>query len=142
MATNVMALSIWIVGIPSALSASDAWKAVFGEVTMFDIAGKTNFFDKMDYLASNWMLPIGGLAIALYVGFSLSGKLRTEQFHLGMNKNSSLHFKPWELFTRFIAPAVIILIIMILNLEDVMIKNLVRKDIQKRFYLSLQKRNL
>ncbi|MEE2923583.1 MAG: sodium-dependent transporter [bacterium] len=113
LATNVMALSIWIVGIPSALSASDAWKAVFGEVTMFDIAGKTNFFDKMDYLASNWMLPIGGLAIALYVGFSLSDKLRTEQFHLGMNKNSSLHFKPWELFTRFIAPAVIILIIMI-----------------------------
>ena len=113
LATNVMTISIWVVGIPSALSASAAWKAMFGGVTMFDIAGKTTFFDKMDYLASNWMLPIGGLMIALYVGYALSHQLRSEQFHMGMSRKAAAHFRPWVFFTRFVAPLVIILIILI-----------------------------
>lgn len=112
-ATNVMTISIWVVGIPSALSASAAWKEIFGDITMFDIAGKTSFFDKMDYLASNWMLPIGGLMIALYVGYALSHQLRAEQFHMGMSRKAAAHFRPWVFFTRFVAPLVIILIILI-----------------------------
>ena len=34
-----------------------------------------NFFDTMDYLASNWMLPLGGLFIALYAGWVMPRQL-------------------------------------------------------------------
>ena len=37
--------------------------AVFGEGE-----GK-NWFDVFDYVSSNWMLPLGGLAIALFVAW-------------------------------------------------------------------------
>ena len=53
-------VAIWLLSIPCALSGSAIWKNSFiGKITMFDFKGKTNFFDKMDYLASNWMLPLG-----------------------------------------------------------------------------------
>ncbi len=50
---------IFLFGVPSALSGSGglfgSWEGVVGK----------NFFDTMDYLASNWMLPIGGLLMAV-----------------------------------------------------------------------------
>ena len=61
--------AIFLFGVPSALSAvgsdyrllglefgefAESWTRIFG----------MNFFDTMDYLASNWMLPLGGLFIA------------------------------------------------------------------------------
>ncbi|MFH1467024.1 MAG: sodium-dependent transporter [Pseudomonadota bacterium] len=64
-ATLLAAGAAFLFGVPSALAGSGdlfgTWEHMFGK----------NFFDTMDYLASNWMLPMGGLAIAIFVGWFL-----------------------------------------------------------------------
>ena len=62
LATLSAAAAIFIVSIPAALS--------FGPLASFTIFGK-NPFDLMDYLASNIMLPAGGLLAALFVGWAI-----------------------------------------------------------------------
>jgi len=111
--TWTMGIAIWVVGVPSALSGSAIWQSAFKNFTFFDVVGKTTFFDKMDYLASNWMLPVGGLLIALYVGYALSHKLTREEFMTGLKSMGNLVYGPWVIFTRFVAPAVIMIIIAI-----------------------------
>ncbi len=56
---------IFIIGIPSALSASG--DAPLGKLTFI---GGRSFLDSADFLASNVMLPIGGLLIAMFVGWT------------------------------------------------------------------------
>ena len=109
--TWTMGIAIWLVAIPSALSGSAGWQKIFKDFTFFDVVGKTTFFDKMDYLASNWMLPIGGLLIALYVGYALTSKFTKEEFFTGFQSLGKFFHGPWVIFTRFVAPAVILVII-------------------------------
>ncbi|MBL6690222.1 MAG: sodium-dependent transporter [Pseudomonadales bacterium] len=61
----------WLVGIGSALSFN-----TWSDLTF--LPGKT-FFDSMDYLANNIMLPIGGVLIAAFTGWALSEKIFNEQ---------------------------------------------------------------
>ena len=61
----VMAGIIFLLGIPSALS--------FGAWDGFRIFG-LGFFDVMDYLSANFFLPLGGLLIALFVGWGWGPK--------------------------------------------------------------------
>jgi NSS family neurotransmitter:Na+ symporter len=51
---------IFLLGIPSSLS--------LGVWSDFTIAGR-GFFDTIDYLASNVLLPMGGIFIALFAGW-------------------------------------------------------------------------
>jgi NSS family neurotransmitter:Na+ symporter len=62
---------IFLFGVPSAFAMDEgglfkAWEAGYGK----------NFFDVFDYLASNWMLPLGGLLISIYAGWVMPKKLR------------------------------------------------------------------
>jgi NSS family neurotransmitter:Na+ symporter len=92
----------FIFGIPSALSNTNL---LFGNWQM--IYGK-NFFETVDAIVSVWMLPIGGLMIAIYVGWVLSPVMLKEEFEAG-SKYGWL-FKPWVFFIRWIAPIAIICI--------------------------------
>ena len=56
-------LAIFLFGIPSALSGGQ-W---FG--SGFKAATGRAFFDWVDHLTVNWMLPLGGLAIAIFTGY-------------------------------------------------------------------------
>ncbi|MDO6462189.1 sodium-dependent transporter [Granulosicoccaceae sp. 1_MG-2023] len=62
-------LGIWAAGIGTVLSFN-AWKDFFplGFIPIFE--GKT-VFDLLDFLVSNVMLPVGGLAIALFAGWAI-----------------------------------------------------------------------
>jgi NSS family neurotransmitter:Na+ symporter len=61
----VVAGIIFLIGIPSALSFG-AWEGLrfFG----------LSFFDLMDYLSANFFLPLGGLLIAVFVGWGWGPK--------------------------------------------------------------------
>ena len=74
------------------------WEPSFGK----------NFFDTMDYLASNWLLPLGGLFIAIYAGWVMPHKLRAAE----MEDSSALMIGAWLLLIRFVAPAMVILVLM------------------------------
>lgn len=62
-------LAIWFVGIGTVLSFN-VWSDVhpLGFLAFFE--GKT-LFDLLDFLVSNLMMPLGGLAIALFAGWAM-----------------------------------------------------------------------
>lgn len=92
-------LVTWLVGIGSLLSFN-AWSDSL-------VFGKT-FFDLVDYLTSNIMLPLGGLLIAVFVGWIMSERSVREELgmrHLGL-------YRLWYVVLRFVAPVGVILIFM------------------------------
>lgn len=63
--TIVIGSIIFLIGIPSALGVDP--DAPLGGLTLI---GGRGFFDSADFLASNIMLPLGGLLIAMFVGWT------------------------------------------------------------------------
>ncbi|MCF7808518.1 MAG: sodium-dependent transporter [Candidatus Marinimicrobia bacterium] len=96
----------YLLGIPSALSFN-----VMSGVTFFDL----NFFDLIDFIASNILLPFGGLMIAVFAGWVWS---RTEMMAAAKEGAERLFetypwFEGiWLMFLKFIAPVLIALVLL------------------------------
>jgi NSS family neurotransmitter:Na+ symporter len=67
-----------------------------------------NFFDTMDYLASNWLLPLGGLFIALYAGWVMPRRYRDAEFE----GTPPWLVRAWVVLIRFVAPLLVILVLL------------------------------
>ncbi|MGK0362853.1 MAG: NSS family neurotransmitter:Na+ symporter [Bradymonadia bacterium] len=82
MAVVVTGGTILIFGIPSALSGgTELFGSGFAEMTQaLGFEKGKNWFDFFDYLASNWLLPLGGMGIALFTAWGLKDKLRRVEF--------------------------------------------------------------
>ena len=93
---------IFLFGIPSAIAGSGS---LFGEWA--NIFGK-NFFDSADYLASNWLLPLGGLFIAIFVGWVIPREVREEEFKRG--SRLARLFPVWNFALRWLVPVAILLL--------------------------------
>lgn len=84
---------IFFCGIPSALSFN-AWKNVM-------LFGKT-VFDVLDLLATNYMLPIGGLFIAIFAGWVLThGEKEAEIKRI---ENAFHFYDIWHVLITYITP--------------------------------------
>lgn len=103
-AVLVVAVSCFIMGIPSALSNTNLlfsnWVAIYGK----------NFFGTIDDLVSLWLLPIGGLMIAIFTGWFLDKSISQEEF--GAGTTMRWLWRPWMFFMRWVAPIAIIFIIL------------------------------
>jgi neurotransmitter:Na+ symporter, NSS family len=114
----VVGIITFFMGIPSALSFG-YWK----DITLFGL----NFFGILDYLSANIMLPLGGLAIAILLGWQLKSDFVIGELRKGAEKIADA--APWSLFTtkvyssqrlnngliwrwiiRYLAPIVILLV--------------------------------
>ena len=89
----------WVLGIGSVLSFN-LWSGP--EYQWF---GKT-FFDLKDYLASNILLPLGGLLIALFTAWAARRSLSENE--LAMHKG----FQIWWFLIRYLAPFGIAIILL------------------------------
>lgn len=90
----------WFLGLGSALSSN-----LLSDFTPF---GEMTFFDTMDYLANNIMLPLGGMMVAIFVGWFIDQQIVRDQLEL-----PEYAYKIWRFLVRFIAPlAVFIVFIM------------------------------
>jgi NSS family neurotransmitter:Na+ symporter len=100
-ATVTMGLAIGIFGILSALSLGA--DGTLSRLNLFGRASTGGVFASLDYLAANWLLPVGGLLIALFVGWLLNPrevKTELEEGHRPMGASFGfLHFA-----LRFAAP--------------------------------------
>ena len=67
-----------------------------------------NWFDTLDYLATNWMLPLGGLGIALFTAWRMNERLRHDHFLSGSRLR--IFYKAWLLLLKFLAPIAIVLV--------------------------------
>ncbi|MCB1048391.1 MAG: sodium-dependent transporter [Calditrichaeota bacterium] len=103
-ATLVPASLIFLLGMPSAVAGSGRvlpeWMTFFGR----------NFFDTMDYLASNWMLPVGGLLTALFVGWVIPDARLRQAF--GDTEHPAWLYTGFALLIRFVAPVLVLLILL------------------------------
>ena len=88
--------------------AGFAWLLGLGSVFSFNIWSEYHllgftFFDFLDFLTANIMLPISGLMIALFVGYAMNKKMVEEQLEGTSQTVSSL----WLFTVRNIAPVAI-----------------------------------
>ena len=102
-ATLVSGALIALVGIPSALSGGTE---IFGS-GFASVFGK-NWFDSFDYLASNWMLPLGGLGISVFTAWRMNEALRHDDFLSGTKL--AVFYKGWLLLLKFVVPVAIVLV--------------------------------
>ncbi|VAX08129.1 Sodium-dependent transporter, SNF family [hydrothermal vent metagenome] len=110
-AATTIGILAWLLGIVTIMSFS-SWAFVF------EFAGKTKengFFDILDILTANIMLPLGGLAMAIFAGWFMSKRSTVDE--LGMGENWL--FKVWYFLVRYVTPlAVIIVFLQLIKVVD------------------------
>lgn len=98
----VMGVVIFLMGIPSALS----WSGL----KSFTIFGNRDIFDSLDFLATNYMLPIGGFFIAIFAGWILThGEKEAEIKRI---ENTFHFYDIWHFLVKYISPLAVLIIIL------------------------------
>ncbi len=106
-ATLIMGTIIWILGLFSALSSN-----LLENVTLLkDKEGEgMSILDSVDLIATNYMLPLGGFFIALYVGWFIKREKRERQM-LG-ERGAHAFYRPWLAVTRYVTPVAVGILIL------------------------------
>ncbi len=99
-ASWIAGITVFLIGIPSALSFG-----VLSDVKIFNLS----IFDFADYLTSNIALPVGALFISLFIGYQMKRIEVQKEFETGADPGRSL-FKLWHFLIRYIVPIMIILV--------------------------------
>lgn len=103
---------ITIFGIPSALSGgTEFFGSKFQTVTegLMHLLGRDegmNWFDLFDYFASNWLLPLGGLLISLFVAWRVGGEVRRQSFEAGTK--FKFMYGGWVILLRYVVPIAVL----------------------------------
>lgn len=95
-AATIIGTTIFLLGIPSSLSLG-AWSG-------FTIAGK-EFLSLMDYIGSNLLLPLGGMAVSLFVGWVIMPRAMDEA--TGGSRHPFALARIWIFICRWVAPIAI-----------------------------------
>ncbi len=88
----------WLIGIGTVLSFN-VWKDIDPLGMLPPLEGKT-VFDLIDFLTAYLLMPIGGILMALFVGWRLKPALLAEELSL----DQGIFFKAWLFLVRFVAP--------------------------------------
>jgi|TARA_B110000438_G_scaffold303696_1_gene366571 neurotransmitter:Na+ symporter, NSS family len=96
-ATLVLGSAAWFIGLFSALS--------FNLLSEFTIGGK-NFFDATDFLTNQIMLPMGGIFIAIFVGWVMKKENILEELKI----KDGLMFQSWYFLVRYVSPIMVSLV--------------------------------
>ncbi len=101
----VAGVSVAALGIPATIS--EAW------------------FARVDYVVSNWLLPLGGLGIALFVAWKMDGALRRKEFETGGALGR--FYAAWLLILKYPVPVCIVIVFLkAVGLIDVILRALGR----------------
>ena len=95
-ATNILGVVTWFLGIFTVLSFN-----ILSEFTFFGMT----IFDNLDYLTSKIMLPLGGLLMALFVGYVVKKSIVERE----LNANQKL-VEFWFIIIKVLSPLLLILI--------------------------------
>jgi neurotransmitter:Na+ symporter, NSS family len=98
--TWIIGILIFIVGIPSCLS--------YGLMADFHLFDKI-FFDLIDFTVSNVLMPIGALAISIFVSLKVPKSVLFEELKQGSNV-SKLFFYAWFYLLKYLTPIAIIIV--------------------------------
>lgn len=105
-AVLVFGFSAFLIGIPSVLSFN-----LMKDSTILGL----NFFDMADYLSSNIMLPLGGMLIAIFIGYVWG----IDRVILELKNGAEVIFKKhkwiisvWVILIKYFAPVLIFLVLL------------------------------
>ncbi|QLC73710.1 sodium-dependent transporter [Pseudomonas sp. LPB0260] len=111
--TALLALLCWVIGMGTVLSfnvGAEAKFFVFAEdgfhLFQWGAEGGKTFFDSIDYLTSRILLPLGGLAFALFAGWVLSREAVREELAI----KSPLLFNLAYWLIRVVAPVGVLVV--------------------------------
>ncbi len=102
------ASALALAGMPAALAGSSP---LFGDgvrgltSALFGGEGR-NWFDAVDYLSSNWLLPASGLGIAAFMAWRVSGRAREQAFRAG-SRFGRLYWT-WVWLLRWLVPPAVL----------------------------------
>ena len=99
--SQIIGLLTFVFGIPSALS--------YGVLSKWTLFGKS-FFDCMDFLVSNLLMPFGALCLSLFTGYIFDQVLAQEELKVGEEKTKHFFFKLWVFLLRFGIPIIILIV--------------------------------
>jgi len=88
---------IWLLGFLSVFSSN-----LLSEVTFL----RGTFFDNLDYLTANIMLPLGGLAIVIFAGWVMSGNSTADE----IDPQAGTGYRAWRFLARWVAPIAVIMV--------------------------------
>lgn len=92
-------LATWLLGFGTVLSFN-----VWADVKVLGLT----FFEHLDYLTSNLMLPAGGIFMALFAGWVMSKTMsRTE-----LNMQSKAGYSLWHVLIRVVAPVAVLIVLL------------------------------
>jgi len=100
-ASVLMGLFFYLIGIIALLSNIDGYKEMLSW-------GDKNFFDWVDYFTAAIMLPIGGLIMAVFVGFVIE-KQRVESI---LRPQLGFAFDAWYFSLRYITPVAMLIVML------------------------------
>ena len=92
-AAEIISFFVWVLGIGSALS--------FNIWSDFYLISDRNFLDSMDFVANQILLPLGGMLIAIFVGWFMKESLIKDE----IGQINPIVYKLWRFFVKFIAPS-------------------------------------
>ena len=97
-AVLIVGLTIFALGIPSGLSFG-----VLADVKLLDMT----FFDHIDNIASNYLLPLGGMLTAIFVGWVWGTKNAHIEIEKHENKFGFPWAQSWAFLIRYITPVAV-----------------------------------
>ncbi len=90
-------VATWTLGMGTVLSFN-----LWAEVTLFDMT----FFELLDFLTANIMLPLGGLFVALFVGWAMSRKSKHDE----IGTKHQFAFNAWNFLLKYITPLAVLIV--------------------------------
>ncbi|NIB40297.1 sodium-dependent transporter [Pseudomaricurvus alkylphenolicus] len=91
-------LALWLAGLATVFSFN-IWSEV-KPLSMITLFKDKTFFDLIDYLVSNIMMPLGGIMVTVLAGWSLSRETVVDELNLG----STVFFEVWYFLVRYVVP--------------------------------------
>ena len=88
---------IWLVGFLSAFSTN-----ILSGLTFW----RGTFFDNLDYVTANIMLPLGAMAIVFFAGWVMSRNSTADE----IDPRAGLSYRVWRFLARFVAPVAVLLV--------------------------------
>ena len=106
----ILAVLLWVVGLGTVFSFSSLQD--FNPLAFIPAFAERNIFESLDYIVSNWMMPAGGVLVALLAGWGLRSSATLDELQL---TNGRL-YKSWRFLVRYLVPAVIT-VVFVVNLQ-------------------------
>ena len=103
----VVSLLLWLAGLGTVFSFSDL--SDFYPLSFIPAFETRTIFSSLDYLVSNFMMPLGGVLVAVLAGWGLS----REASHGELALKNRWVYSLWRLLVRYVVPVAIALVFVV-----------------------------